>query len=290
LGFLAVSIAQGFGELIGAVSHATTRAWNAPDSPRTRAEVEAAGDEYAYAIALLFKFILMAIVLRLAGPASNSVISKLRKSKLGEGFANWVMANREALLKNPKLRPRPKAAVSEKPVETVVTPSQAKKSSGKSTAAEKKTEGTGAAPAADVIAARQKLANEFYAQQGYKEHQIPGHLNGIDFTKPVDVVKLPKGTVLEQWQVPGGPQGNYYAPPGTLASELGISPQGTIRATGEVVNKVSTRYVVTEDVQVLRSTAKDILDTWSVPGQTVQTLGGGTQYMSSKVGSFIPGG
>jgi hypothetical protein len=80
LGFLAVSVAQDFGELIGAVSHATTRAWNAPDSPRTRAEVEAAGDEYAYAIALLFKFILMAIVLRLAGPASNSVISKLRKS------------------------------------------------------------------------------------------------------------------------------------------------------------------------------------------------------------------
>jgi hypothetical protein len=63
---------------------------------------------------------------------------------------------------------------------------------------EKKTEGTGAAPAADVIAARQKLANEFYAQQGYKEHQIPGHLNSIDFAKPIDVFKLPKVTVLDQ--------------------------------------------------------------------------------------------
>jgi hypothetical protein len=179
---------------------------------------------------------------------------------------------------------------SEKPVEQAATPSQVKKSSGKPAAAEKQPERSGVAPAADVVAARQKLASDFYAQQGYKEHQIPGHLNGIAFTKPVDVVTLPKGTVLEQWQVPGGPQGNYYAPPSTLASELGMSPQGTIRATGEVVDKVSTRYIVAEDVQVLISTTKDILDTWSVPGQPVQTLGGGTQYMSSKIGLFIPGG
>jgi hypothetical protein len=108
------------------------------------------------------------------------------------------MANRETLLKEPELRPRPKAVVSEKPVWTVATPSQAKKSSGKSTCSGEKDRRNGAAPAADVIAARQKLANEFYAQQGYKEHQIPGHLNGIDFAKPIDVLKLPKVTVLEQ--------------------------------------------------------------------------------------------
>lgn len=140
LGFLVVGIAQGFGELIGALSHATTRAWSAPDSPRTRAEVEAAGDEYAYAIALLFKLILMAIVARLTmGPAKASTqetLALLRKSKLGEGFAEWVAKNQEALLKNPRLRAKPKATQSEAPVEGAQSPSQVKKQGGKAEAAE----------------------------------------------------------------------------------------------------------------------------------------------------------
>jgi hypothetical protein len=135
LGFLAVGIAQGFGELIGALSHATKRAWNAPDSPRTRAEVEAAGDEYAYAVALLFKLILMAIVARLtmgqAKASTQETLALLRKSKLGEGFAAWVAKNQEALLKNPRLRPKPKPTQSEAPVSTATTPSKAKVESAK---------------------------------------------------------------------------------------------------------------------------------------------------------------
>lgn len=121
LGFLAVSIAQGFGELIGAVTHATTRAWDAPDSPRARAEIEAAGDEYARAVALLFKLILMAIVARLtmgqAKASTQETLALLRKSKLGQGFAEWVAKNQESLIRNPKLRPQPKAKQSEAPVE-----------------------------------------------------------------------------------------------------------------------------------------------------------------------------
>jgi hypothetical protein len=140
LGFLAVGIAQGFGELIGALSHATKRAWNAPDSPRTRAEVEAAGDEYAYAVALLFKLILMAIVARLtmgqAKASTQETLALLRKSKLGEGFAAWVAKNQEALLKNPRLRAQPKAKQSEAPVQGTQSPSQVKKQAGKAEAAE----------------------------------------------------------------------------------------------------------------------------------------------------------
>jgi hypothetical protein len=140
LGFLAVGIAQGFGELIGALSHATKRAWNAPDSPRTRAEVEAAGDEYAYAVALLFKLILMAIVARLtmgqAKASTQETLALLRKSKLGEGFAAWVAKNQEALLKNPRLRAQPKAKQSEAPVQEAQSPSQVKKQAGKAEAAE----------------------------------------------------------------------------------------------------------------------------------------------------------
>ncbi|MEO6276768.1 DUF6861 domain-containing protein [Roseateles sp.] len=140
LGFLIIGIAEGFGELIGHLSHATTRAWSAPDSPRTHAEVEAAGDEYAYAVALLFKLILMAIVARLtlrqSRASTEETLALLRKSKLGEGFAEWVAKNQESLLSNPRLRPKPKAAQSEAPVQKATTPSQAKKQAAKAEAAE----------------------------------------------------------------------------------------------------------------------------------------------------------
>ena len=140
LAFLAVGIAEGFGELVGAVAHATTRAWDAPDHARPQAEIHAAGEEYANAIALLFKIILMAIVARLmlrqTRASSKDLLDDLAKSKLGKGFAAWVAKNQESLLNNPRLRPKPKAKQSEAPVEKAQTPSQAKKQAQKAEAAE----------------------------------------------------------------------------------------------------------------------------------------------------------
>ena len=140
LAFLAVGIAEGFGELVGAVAHATTRAWDAPDHARPQAEIHAAGEEYANAIALLFKIILMAIVARLmlrqTRASSKDLLDDLAKSKLGKGFAAWVAKNEESLLSNPRLRPKPKAKQSEAPVEKAQTPSQAKKQAQKAEAAE----------------------------------------------------------------------------------------------------------------------------------------------------------
>lgn len=135
--------------------------------------------------------------------------------------------------------------------------------------------------------ARQQTATDFYRSQGYKPNQIPDHLNGIDFTKPVEVVNLPSGTKLTQYQAPGGRQGNYYAPRGTPAEELGIAPNATDRATGAVVPKVANDYTVGPGgARVLRSTAAPVRDTWSVKGQSIQTQGGGTQYMSGDKGAF----
>lgn len=140
LAFLAVGIAEGFGELVGAVAHATTRAWDAPDHARPEGEIHAAGEEYATAIALLFKIILMAIVARLmlrqTRASSKDLLDDLAKSKLGKGFAEWVAKNQEALLKNPRLRPKPKAKQSEAPVRSAETPSQVQKQAGKTEAAE----------------------------------------------------------------------------------------------------------------------------------------------------------
>ncbi len=144
-------------------------------------------------------------------------------------------------------------------------------------------------PAAEIAASRRATAEAFYREQGVPKHRIDGHLQGIDFTQPVEVVTLKKGTVLTQYQVPGNPQGNYYAPPGSTPSSLGISAHG-LNPSNQVVDKVASRYVTKQDVQVLRSTAKDIVDTWSVKGEEIQTLGGATQYMSTNKSAFIPSG
>lgn len=142
----------------------------------------------------------------------------------------------------------------------------------------------------DTFVARQRTAADFYKSQGFAENRIPGHLDGIDFTKPVEVVRLDQGTPLTQYQAPGGSQGNYYAPKGTPASELGISPNGVNPATGEIIPKTSGNYVVGNDgVTVLRSTAAPVKDTWSVPGQSIQTDGGGTQYFTTSKDAFGPG-
>jgi hypothetical protein len=70
---------------------------------------------------LLFKLILMGIVARLtmgqAKASTQETLALLRKSKLGQGFAEWVAKNQESLIRNPKLRPQPKAKQSEAPVE-----------------------------------------------------------------------------------------------------------------------------------------------------------------------------
>ncbi len=121
-------------------------------------------------------------------------------------------------------------------------------------------------------------ANDFYKSAGWQQERIDQHLSGIDFSKPVNVEIIPKGTQVVQYQVPGKPVGNYFAPPGTNATELGINPAGRQPIT----------YVAGENVQVLRSTASPAVDTWSTPGQPFQTQGGGTQYFVPDPSDFTP--
>jgi hypothetical protein len=144
-----------------------------------------------------------------------------------------------------------------------------------------------AATAAELAAQRRATAEAFYRDQGLAPHRIEGHLKGIDFSQPVEVVTLPKGTTVSQFQVPGNPQGMYYAPAGSTPSSLGISPQG-LNGAGQVVDKVATPFVTQQDVRVLRSTAAGITDTWSVPGQAIKSAGGATQYVSADKAAFLP--
>ncbi len=135
------------------------------------------------------------------------------------------------------------------------------------------------------VSARKKIAFEFYNDQGMPKHKIEGHLSVINFAEPVEIVTLPKGKNVTQYQVPNGPQGNYYANPGTPPDKLGISDKAKDWGTGEIVTKEANSYETNGQVTVLKSTASKIDDTWSIPGSTISTSGGDTQFftMSSKM-------
>ena len=139
----------------------------------------------------------------------------------------------------------------------------------------------------NLVAERKNTATEFYKSQGYAEENIPSHLTGIDFDKPVEVVTSKEGTPLYQFQSPGAPQGNYYAlDPNITPFELGISPMGTNRALNQVQPKIKNSYIVAKDTPMLQSTAKSVDDFWSVKGQTFPDSDGGTQLFSGDKSSF----
>lgn len=83
-----------------------------------------------------------------------------------------------------------------------------------------------AAATPEVIAQRQATAVEFY-ERATGRTVDPSHLNGIDFTRPVEVQTLREGTIVYQWQAPGAPTGSYFSPSATARpTDIGISSVG----------------------------------------------------------------
>ncbi|UIN21411.1 polymorphic toxin type 46 domain-containing protein [Herbaspirillum frisingense] len=97
------------------------------------------------------------------------------------------------------------------------------------------------------------------------------------FSKPVEVVTLPKGTQVVQYQIPGNPVGGYFAPVGTTAESLGISSVGR--------NPII--YTTTEDISVLRSTAANTSKNLSLP-ESARGAGGGKQFFTNNRNVFQP--
>ena len=139
------------------------------------------------------------------------------------------------------------------------------------------------------IRSRKEIAFNFYKSQGFDEVDIPSHLNGIDFTQPVDVVTINRGKTLFQYQTRGAPQGNYYTlSEDTLPTHLGISPNGFNRELQMVEPKIRNKYITTQKVSVLKSKAAKIVDFWSVEGESYVTEGGGRQLFSANKNAFQP--
>ncbi|GEM_PF-728722 len=105
-----------------------------------------------------------------------------------------------------------------------------------------------------------KIAKAFYAESGFSDAKTLSHMEGINFSKDVEVVTLKEGTVVTQW-VEDGKVGNYFTSvENGEAKNLGINFD----------NRSQVSFKLKEDAFALKSTAADYK---GYPG-------GGTQYFS----------
>jgi type VI secretion system secreted protein VgrG len=106
------------------------------------------------------------------------------------------------------------------------------------------------------------------------EEQAASHVNGIDLSKPVEIVEIQPGEPLVQYNKPDGPQGKYFGPEGGTPEQLGISGEGRVKQ--DFVGPPRP-----PPVTALRTTAKDIPDFTSRDGTLVPGGGGGgIQYQT----------
>lgn len=71
--------------------------------------------------------------------------------------------------------------------------------------------------------------------------------------------------------------GNYFAPVGTPAEILGINP----------ANRIGKIFSPIESTPALKSTAKDIIDSWTDPQNAYPAKGGGTQIFVPKKNNML---
>ena len=139
IGFLIVYISTKLDEVVTKLSHAVTVAWNAGHSGRPReADIEAAAREIAKAVAILVRLILEGIVLYLTAIGAAAVaervpvlVGKLKASKLGAGFAEWVEKNYKSLIDDARLNPKLRQGSGQGKPAASETPSQPKPSEEK---------------------------------------------------------------------------------------------------------------------------------------------------------------
>ncbi|MFK8269249.1 polymorphic toxin type 46 domain-containing protein [Capnocytophaga cynodegmi] len=160
---------------------------------------------------------------------------------------------------------------------------------------------------AEIIATRKQQAIDFYRKHNpdMREAKIQEHLKGIDFTKPVYVVKIPpnglgknKNELYQYTKLDNEGnvrQGNYYTDnPKNTPTELGISDKYSVRdnnwkPTGEIkeVEQNVFEFNIENPVEGLKSTSKPIIDDWSIENIDgvkieVPTKGGGSQIYIPK--------
>lgn len=152
-----------------------------------------------------------------------------------------------------------------------------------------------------IIDTRKQLAIEFYQKHNpdMKMRDIESHTAGIDFTQPIEIVKLSKGTELIQYTKVNTEgtvlRGDYYTDnPHNTPNELGVSDKYNIRdpnngwkQTQDVRNVKKEITKLPKDAEGLKSTSAKIDDTWSrIDSEgnpmSIHTEGGGSQIYIPK--------
>jgi len=105
----------------------------------------------------------------------------------------------------------------------------------------------------DIIIKRIIRANEFYIKYqryvGTKQRQRNLHLRGIDFVKPVKVIRIDQDILFTQITRPvGGWQGGYYSDKIYSPEQLGISPRVNMRISEAIKKEYDAFLAVKNDV------------------------------------------
>lgn len=123
----------------------------------------------------------------------------------------------------------------------------------------------------------EKKTLDFYTNSGMSKGDAKSHMQGIDFSKKVNVTNLSEGTIVEQYQARGRSQGNYYTPQGGNPNNLGI----------DITGRIKNSYTVNQPTRVLESTAANTTKNTKLP-PSCRGQGGGVQYFSTDCKNFTP--
>lgn len=123
---------------------------------------------------------------------------------------------------------------------------------------------------------RRATAFAFLTDHGGKSGESAfGHMRGIDFAKPVDVVRIPNGSTAQQYTT-GGDIGEYFAPLGSSPLQSGLS---------SVADRRLMLFQSLRDIKAMRSyTAPN----WAYPGGPTPGAGGGLQFYVPQGRGMIP--
>lgn len=138
----------------------------------------------------------------------------------------------------------------------------------------------GTSPAAlkaaqDIVEERKKVAMDFFMiEMGSNEAQALALLNGVDLSKPVEVVDIPPPETMSQFvRKSWGKPGNWFNPdPNQTADMLGLNGDPAIR---------EVKTFKTPVAKALKSRSAPITDDWTDPANKVVTKGGGIQMTVS---------
>jgi Bacterial toxin 46 len=124
------------------------------------------------------------------------------------------------------------------------------------------------------------------------EKKILDEIRCIDFSRPVELPAIPARTILVgSKDARVSPyRAVYFTKSGHPVERLGISPQGALKTSPKVLDKVLNRYEVLVPIpsgEALQSTCAPAADTWSVEGRKVLAGGGGLQYLIPKMNRYL---